>query len=57
MGLSNTVAKLTISTKDQYLTDTHVRNMVATSIGKYFLNDPKPSVYDMNRPNRTVAQW
>lgn len=49
LGLSNTVAKLTISTKDQYLTDIHVCNLVATSIGKYFLNDPKPSVYENSR--------
>lgn len=46
MGMPNTVARLTISPKDLYLTETHIGNLVANAIGRYFLTDPKPSDYD-----------
>jgi hypothetical protein len=46
MGLSLTVARLTISPKDRYLTERHIENLVTTAIGRYFLMDPKPSRYD-----------
>ena len=45
IGLPNTVAKLTISPKDKYLTECHVENLVVMAIGRYFLSDPKPSRY------------
>lgn len=40
-----TVARLTISPKDKYLTTVHVENLVANAIGRYFLNEPRPSQY------------
>lgn len=46
MGMANTVARLTISPKDQYLTEKHVENLVVTAIGRYFLMDPRPTRYD-----------
>lgn len=46
MGLPNTVARLTISRKDQYLSEHHVTNLVVNAIGRYFLMDPKPTRYD-----------
>jgi hypothetical protein len=46
VGLSRTVARLTISPKDQYLTEHHIQNLVINAIGRYFLLDPKPSRYD-----------
>ncbi|SRR5229473_120598 len=45
IGLPNTVARLTISPKDQYLTEMHVQNLVTMAIGRYFLGEPKPSRY------------
>lgn len=45
MGMPNTVARLTISPKDKYLTEKHVENLVVTAIGRYFLTDPRPSEY------------
>jgi hypothetical protein len=45
IGQPNTVARLTISPKDQYLTELHIENLVATAIGRYFLNEPKPTRY------------
>lgn len=45
IGLHQTVARLTISPKDQYLTTWHVENLVAMAIGRYFITDPKPSRY------------
>lgn len=45
MGLPNTVARLTISPKDRYLTEVHVKNLVVNAIGRYFVEDPKPSRY------------
>ena len=55
MGLSNTVARLTISHKDQYLTAVHIENLVANAIGRYFLNDPKPSEYDGPKVRRVYS--
>lgn len=46
MGLPNTVARLTISARDAYLTEKHIENLVVNAIGRYFLTDPKPSEYD-----------
>lgn len=46
MGLPGTVSKLTLSPKDQYLTERHIENLVVMAIGRYFLMDPKPSQYD-----------
>lgn len=46
MGLPNTIARLTLSPKDKYLTEKHVENLVVTAIGRYFLMDPKPTRYD-----------
>jgi hypothetical protein len=45
IGLPFTVARLTISPKDQYLTEHHVENLVVSAIGRYFLGDPKPTRY------------
>lgn len=45
IGMPYTVARLTISPKDRYLTEYHVENLVVTAIGRYFLSDPKPSRY------------
>lgn len=45
MGLPNTVSRLTISPKNQYLTEVHVENLVVNAIGRYFLSDPKPTRY------------
>ena len=45
IGLPNTVAKLTISPKDKYLTTHHIENLVVMAIGRYFLGEPKPSRY------------
>ncbi len=45
IGLPNTVARLTISPKDQYLSAYHIENLVVMAIGRYFLSDPKPTRY------------
>lgn len=45
MGLANTVARLTISPNDRYLSEHHVFNLVVNSIGRYFLGEPRPSRY------------
>lgn len=45
IGMPNTVARLTISPKDQYLTEHHVENLVTMAIGRYFLGEPRPSRY------------
>src|SRR5580693_7611017 len=45
MGMPYTVARLTISLKDQYLSQHHVENLVTMAIGRYFLGEPKPSRY------------
>lgn len=37
MGLPYTVARLTISPKDRYLTEHHILNLVVNAIGRYFL--------------------
>lgn len=52
MGMPNTVARLTISPKDRYLTERHVENLVTTAIGRYFLADPKPTDYDGPKERR-----
>lgn len=46
IGMASTVARLTISPKDHYLTEKHIENLVVTAIGRYFLMDPRPSRYD-----------
>jgi hypothetical protein len=45
IGLPYTVARLTLSPKDKYLTECHVENLVVMAIGRYFLSNPKPSRY------------
>lgn len=52
MGMPNTVARLTISPKDKYLTEKHVENLVANAIGRYFLTDPPPTRYDGPKQHR-----
>jgi hypothetical protein len=44
MGMSNTVAKVTFSTKHDF-SQQYVRSALALAIGRYFLDDPKPSEY------------
>lgn len=45
IGMPNTVARLTISPKDQYLSEYHVENLTAMAIGLYFLGEPRPNRY------------
>jgi hypothetical protein len=46
MGLSGVVARVTYSPRDKAdLSEEHVRNLLAMAIGRYFLDDPKPSRY------------
>ena len=43
---STTVARLTFSPRDPSdFTDQHVHNLLSMAIGRYFLDDPKPSDY------------
>lgn len=44
IGLSNTVAKVTFSTKHDF-SNQYVRSALALAIGRYFMDDPKPSEY------------
>lgn len=46
MGLSGVVARVTYSPKDKHdLSEEHVRNLLAMAIGRYFMDEPKPSRY------------
>ena len=44
MGLSLTIAKVTFSTKHDF-SEKYVRSALALGIGRYFLDDPRPSQY------------
>lgn len=56
MGLPYTVARLTISPKDRYLTEHHVFNLVANAIGRYFVTGPKPTRYDGPKQHTPVSE-
>lgn len=56
IGLPHSVARLTISPKDQYLTERHVENLVINAIGRYFLMDPEPSRYDGPNVRHPIQQ-
>jgi hypothetical protein len=43
---ASTVARLTLrDNAGHYYSEEHVRNMLAMAIGRYFMNDPRPSEY------------
>lgn len=52
-----TIARITISPKtDTVDPEIHTRNLVAIGIGRYFINDPKPSEYHGKKGTWEAAQ-
>lgn len=55
IGLALPVARVTFSPKDIHLSEKRVGGMMRFAIGSYFLNDPRPSVYDGPKKWRTIT--
>lgn len=61
IGITPAIAKVTISHRDLYLTEKNITHKVMWAIGQYFLNDPKPSLYDGPKESFSkelyLAEW